>query len=255
MSVSRARKVVHKRSHVAGRSVKATVDMGAMTNWRGARRSVGAVEAGRSRAERLRLRPWNDPRLLLGILLVIGAAALGARAVSAADNTTEYWSISRAVRAGDVVRQDDLVAIDVKLTGGASDRYLAAAEELPAELDQLQWARDREVGDLVGQDDLVPKSSEVVRQLPLQVADTAMPSRLRRGDLVDVWVGSGPGDEAIEPATRLLQNARILDAGGSSGALDGGAVRSVLVEVPDRRLDGDIVAAVASGHVTLVKVP
>lgn len=225
-----------------------------MTNWRGARRSVGATDTGGARAERLRLKPWNDPRLLLGMLLVIGATVLGARALAAADNTTEYWSLSHSVRAGEVVTERDLVATDAKLTGESGDRYLLVADQLPDALAELQWSRDRSAGDLVNRDDLVPKSTVVVRHLPVQVADTAMPAGLRRGDLVDVWVGSGPGDEVVEPAERLLVGVRIVTAGDGAGALDGGGVQSVVLEVPERVLSGDIVSAVASGHVTLVAV-
>lgn len=228
--------------------------MGAMTNWRGARRSVGGTDTGGVRAERLRLKPWNDPRLLLGMLLVLGASVLGARTVAAADNTSEYWSLAHSVRSGDVVTAEDLVAVDAKLTGDSGDRYLLVADELPTALADLQWSRDRSAGDLVNRDDLVPKSTVVVRQLPVQVADTAMPARLRRGDVVDVWVGSGPGDDLVEPAERVLVGVRIVTAGDGAGALDGGGVRSVVLEVPERVLNGDIVSAVASGHVTLVAV-
>ena len=79
-----------------------------MKNWRGAGESS-------VRADRLRVRPWTDPRLLLGVLLVLGATVLGARLVAMNDDTTTYWSVAHDVRAGERLSSDHLVSSKVRL--------------------------------------------------------------------------------------------------------------------------------------------
>lgn len=206
-------------------------------------------------AERLRLRPWSDPRLLLGVLLVLAATMLGARALAAADDTVAYWSLAHDVRAGDPVVQDDLVAVSVQLAGATADQHLAVDDEFPADVDDLQWSADGTAGALVALDDLMPRDTAASRQLPVMVAESAMPADLGHGDHVEVWVGAGPGDQDVKAATQVLADVVVLRAATADGALDGGGSRSVLLQVPADLLTGDVVSAVASGHVTLVRVP
>jgi len=216
-----------------------------MKTWRGA----GA------RAERLRVRPWTDPRLLLGVLLVLGATVLGARAFAAADHSVAYWTAAHDVRAGDRLTRADLVSVDVRLTGEAGELYIAVADTLPAEIDQLQWSQDLPAGGLVGRHDLVARRTASSRQLPVSVAEGSMPRDLRRGDHVEVWVGASPGDEQPEPARRVLDDVTVLRAGTGDRGLEGSGARSVLLQVPPDALGGDVVSAVAAGHVTLIGLP
>lgn len=218
-----------------------------MKNWR------GAGESG-VRAERLRVRPWTDPRLLIGVLLVIGAAVLGARLVALGDDTVEYWSVSADVRAGEALTSEHLVPARVRLTGDNAGQYLRVADELPAAVADLQWDRDVTAGALLDRSALTTRARGAVRQLPLTVAEGSVPTDLSRGDLVEVWVGPGPGDEDTGPSVRALDAVRVLRTGADAGALGGSLARTVLVEVPAVRLSGEVVSTVASGHVTLVRV-
>lgn len=216
-------------------------------NWRGTR-DPGA------RAERLRVRPWTDPRVLLGVVLVLAATVLGARVAAAADDSVQYWSLDTDVRAGDPVTRDQLVATDVRLSRETAARYLAVADELPASLDDLVWRHDLARGGLLERDALAPSVASDQRELPLLVADGATPPDLARGDVVEVWVGPGPGDDAGTPASQVLAAARVVRSGGGSSSFDGGS-RTIVVEVPADALTGQVVATVAAGHVTLVRQP
>lgn len=219
-----------------------------MKTWRGAGESE-------TRVERLRLRPWTDPRLLLGVLLVLGATVLGARVYAAADDTVGHWSLAADVRAGDPVTEADLVATQVRLDDAGGERYLRVDDELPASLDAVQWATDLSAGALVDRDMLVPRSTAEALQVPVPVAAMAMPADLRSGDRIQVWVGSGPGEPDGEPAELVLDGVRVVDPGrGDDGALEGGE-RSVLLEVAPDRLTGEVVDAIATGHVTVVRLP
>lgn len=217
-----------------------------MTNWR------GPGESGRT--TRLRIRRWRDPRLVLGILLVLGATVLGARVAAASDDSVEYWSVSKQVRPGDPVLAEHLEPARVRLSGGAAGNYVRIEEEFEAPLDDLVWAHGLGSGSLVGKDAVVKRSAVTLSQLPLSVTDGAAPADLSRGDLVDVWVGPGPGDEPGGKAVRVLESVRVLQSGGDAAAASGSLAQTVLVEVDEVSLGRSVISTVASGHVTLVRV-
>lgn len=205
-------------------------------------------------AQRLRIRPWRDPRLLIGLLLVLGATILGARLAAASDETVEYWSVGATVEPGDPVSRDVLEVTRVRLSSATQGNYVRTDEEFAAPLDELVWAHGVAAGSLVDKGSLVPRSGTSRSQLPLSVADGAAPADLGRGDLVDVWVGPGPGDEPSDKAELVLESVRVIESGDDAAALNGSLAQTVLVDVDKSQLGGSVVSTVAAGHVTLVRV-
>ncbi len=205
-------------------------------------------------ASRLHLRPWRDPRLLIGILLVLGSTILGARLVAAGDDTVTFWALDSAVAPGDPVSADDMVAVRVHLSSKVSDNYVRADEEFAAPLESLEWAERGVSGSLVERSALQPKETLGRSQLPLNVATGSSPADLARGDLVDVWVGPGPGDESDDEAVRVLKAVRIVESGDESASVSGALAQTILVDVAEAELKGSVVGTVSSGHVTLVRV-
>lgn len=218
-----------------------------MTNWRGSR-------APAARADRLTLRPWTDPRLLLGVLLVLAATVAGARLVAMGDETVQYWAVTGDVRAGTPLSSDHLEARSVELSGSSAERYVRVDDELPAAMDDLQWDRDVASGELLDGAALMIRGRGDVREVPLTVTDGAAPADLRTGDEVEIWVGPGPGDTTEQSSQRVLADARVLSSGDDDGSLGGAVARTVLVQVPAAQVTGEIVSTVASGHVTVVRV-
>ena len=207
----------------------------------------------RPRTARLEHQPWRDPRLILGLLMVLVSTVLGAAAVAAAGSSTGYWAVRSEVRAGDPVKRSDLVPAEAHLPDDAARHLLATDEALPARLDDLVWARDLGDGALVNRAALADQRSGDVTELPLTVTSGAAPDDLQRGDQVDVWVGPGPGDDAGEKSVRVLRDVRVVSIGGSA-SVRGGPSRTVLVDVSDAELSGSVVSTVAAGHVTMVRV-
>ena len=207
----------------------------------------------RARTARLEHQPWRDPRLILGVLLVLVSTVLGAAAIAAAGSSTGYWAVRSEVRAGDPVKRADLVRAEAHLPDDAARHLMATDEALPARLDDLIWARDVGDGALVTRAALADRRSENVTELPLTVVSGAAPADLQRGDRVDVWVGPGPGDDASQKSVRVLQDVRVVSSGGSVSGQDG-LSRTVLVEVSEAELSGSVVSTVAAGHVTMVRI-
>lgn len=191
---------------------------------------------------------------MVGVLLVLGATVLGARVAAATDDTIEYWQVRDSVAPGDGVVRGVLEVTRVKLSAGTEDNYVRVDDEFAAPLDELAWAHAVPAGSLVDRSALVQISTTDRSQLPLNVTDGAAPADLRRGDLVDVWVGPGPGDEPGGESDRVLESVRVLQTGDDAAALGGSLTHTVLVDVGDSELRGSVVSTVAAGHVTLIRV-
>ena len=207
----------------------------------------------RPRPTRLERRPWRDPRLILGVLLVLVSTVLGAAAVAAGSSSTGYWAVRTDVRAGDPVQRSDLVRAEARLPDDAARHVIRTDEALPARFADLVWARDIGDGALVTRSALTTREAGSVTELPLAVTAGAAPTDLRRGDRVDVWVGPGPGDDATQKASRVLRDVRVVSSGGSA-AVRGAPSRTVLVDVSGADLSGSVVSTVAAGYVTMVRV-
>jgi hypothetical protein len=191
---------------------------------------------------------------VLGVLLVLGATVLGARLAAAGDDRVEYWAVGSGTTPGDVVSPDDLRPAKVRLPDAAADNYIRTDEQLDAPLDELVWAYPLARGSLVGRDALVARTATDPGQLPLSVTQGAAPADLARGDVVDVWVGPGPGDEPGGQAVRVLAGVRVLRSGDEAASAGGSLAQTVLVDVDSSQLGTDVIGTVSTGHVTLVRI-
>ncbi len=212
-----------------------------MSIWPGAGRTTGRLEQ----------RAWRDPRLLLGVLLVLVSATAGAFLLTPDDDTAGYWALARDVRAGADVRRDDLVESRAELDDAAADHLLRVDAELPDRLGDLTWSDDLAAGRLLQRDDVVTDREVVTAELPLAVAAGSAPEDLARGDTVDVWAGPAPGEESGGSARPLLRDVRVVSVGRTTSARG----RTVVVDAGSRDLRAQVVADAAAAHVTLVRVP
>lgn len=206
-------------------------------------------------ARRVTVHPWRDPRLILGIMLVLLSTVLGARFFAAQDNTVAYWSVSSSVNAGDPVTEDDLVSTKVRLGRSGGDSYVRVSDELPAAMDELVWARDVGEGALVDASALAVEADRAAGELPLSVERGSYPHDLRAGQHVDVWVGPGPGEPPAEKSRQVLKSARVVSTGSDGDAVGGSLARTILVGVAEGQLGDKTLSAISAGHVTLVRVP
>ncbi len=94
-------------------------------------------ELARPTAKRLQRPSWRDSRLVVGVLLVLLAATLGARAVASADDRVPVWVAAEDLVTGDPLDATSLARADVQLGDGAVP-YLSA--EAPAPTGQHRHA-------------------------------------------------------------------------------------------------------------------
>lgn len=195
-------------------------------------------------ARRVMTRRWRSPRLLAGVALVAVATALGGWAAMAADDGERYWVVREDVRAGDPVGADQLTTTTARLDGAASGTVLRADQEVEG---AVVWAHDLPAGSLVTTT-AWSASGESAHELPFPVTDGSYPADLARGDHVDVWVGPGPQQAAGE-AQRVVASVPVRAVTPSAT----GGTTTVVVDLGDETPSAQVMAALGSHHVTVVR--
>jgi hypothetical protein len=208
------------------------------------------------KAGRLATPGWLDGRLLLGVLLVLVSVVVGARVLAAADRTQLVWSAARDLAPGSTLTADDLRPTEVRLLG-TGDRYLAAPD---TGFEGYVLDRAVSTGELVPVGALRPPGAAELRFVSVSVQPGRYPADLARGQAVDVWATPerepAAAAEADGGASRLVLAAVPVHAtADGGGALSAGSTdRAVVLAVRPGDV-GDLVAAMSSGRIDLVRVP
>lgn len=176
-------------------------------------------------AQRLRRPTWRDPRLLLGVTIVV-LSVLGVLALLAAqDRTVPVYAADRPLSTGDHLEREDLRTVQVHIPE-AADRYVSAEEGLP---EGLQLTR------MVGQGEILPAAAltevtpDGLQAVTVQ-AEHDLARAVQPGRLVDVWAAAGPAlSEGASDAVQLITAAEVTDIRESSSTF--GTDDSVSVEL------------------------
>lgn len=200
-------------------------------------------------APRLRRPTWRDPRLLVGIVIVALAVALGSWAVSSAGRTMPVYAADGVLTPGTPLDADRLRAVDVRL-GAAAEHYLRADEPLP---DGLVARTVVEDGELVSRTALGPADDVDVRSVAVPVS-TGLSDRIRSGAVVDLWYVPEAGDDDAAAPTALVSAVVVeqVDTGDSGLVVTSGATLHVLVSTAD--LPGVLAALGADGTIAVTPV-
>ena len=100
-------------------------------------------------AARLKRPSWRDPRLLVGVLLVLVSIAGVVFLVGSADRTTEVYAARDGIAVGERLTPENVVRAKVRL-GDTEQHYITVADGLPQDVVAMQR---------IGKDQLVPRSS------------------------------------------------------------------------------------------------
>ena len=210
--------------------------------------------ASSPRARRLERPRWLDPRLVVGVALVLVAVAVGAKVVGDAERGELVWSASRDLPTGTTLRVDDLQATAVRLAGSTGE-YVDASVEPPS---GYVLVRDVAAGELVPAAAVAPAAQVPPRRLvSVPVAVHHFPSGLGRGHRVDVYVmtTSAPGAATTIAPELVLAGATVAEvAGGAGGFGSSGGTVGIVLDVPATDAAA-VVAAVATGTIQLVRLP
>lgn len=152
---------------------------------------------------------WRDPRLWVGVLLVVVSVVVGARLLAAADDSVAVWTVATDAGPGAVLTTDDLVAHRVRFTDADQlDGYFTVDDELPADLRLVRG---------VGAGELLPRAAlgtgatptDAV-ELPVAVEADQVPPSVREGSVVDVYLRDP--NARSESSGPVLADATVVDA-------------------------------------------
>jgi hypothetical protein len=213
---------------------------------------AGAGAQGGPTARRLRPPSWRDPRLLVGLLLVLASVVAGAQVVRAADDTVPVLVARHALTPGDALGTEDVSVAHVRLGGGES-AYLSGRHAVPAGRVLLR---------AVGAGELVPAaavgSRDDVDLRPVTVpVDPEAAAGLGAGALVDVWVAArDPGRaDTYGPPKQVATNALVSARTERSGALGTSSGTAVRLLLSPALVPAVIQAVDNQARITLVPVP
>lgn len=216
---------------------------------------------------RLRTPRWLNVRLVAGVLLVLVSVIIGARVVTAADQSDKVWAAAADLAAGTVLVDGDLRAVSVRLADSGGAYLLSSVDPI-----------GRVLSSPIRSGELLPRSvltdTSTLVDIALPVAASYVPPSLQRGQLVDVYAldttptasvpsapettgaGTGsPGDQTRGTSgvvTVVVQAAVVqLIAGRSEGALTIGTSTVQVVISVDADQAADIFAAIAGKELAL----
>ncbi|SFT37191.1 SAF domain-containing protein [Arthrobacter sp. ov118] len=188
----------------------------------------GSAAAG---GARLKKPSWKDPRLLVGILLVLASVAGVVSLVGAADQTTEAYAAREPIAVGETLTADKLHRVKVRL-GDVEQGYLTPESGLDTGLVAVQR---------IGKDQLLPRESvgqlDVLNRKPVAVTvEESLPSQAVAGSRVDVWVALPDARNGFSEPTLLLSGAEIAQITAGSTALGSSRSTVVMILVPDAQM-------------------
>jgi hypothetical protein len=208
------------------------------------------------KASRLALPRWLDPKLLLGLLLVIVAMLLGARVFASADDTVAVYQVKSAMFTGDALTADSVTVTRVHFSeGSVADNYVGAAQALPA---GQVVNHDLRAGEMLTQGSVSAKTQTPTVELsvPISTGDVALVTKNSRVDVI-VVPNSVTGAAKASP-TKVLADVLVTSIpGGSGGAFSSGSTggSSITVRVDPASQKGfDSVKLAASLHDSTVYI-
>lgn len=241
--------VVHNRISLPWRAAREAAKMAIVSTPGGS-----VTSPPRPTVTRLQRPSWRDSRLLVGLLLVLAATALGAKAVASADDRVPVFAAASALKPGDRLTSDNLVRIDVKLGDGAAE-YLTATGAVPPEHFVLREIRR---GELVPASAVGGRDRVTVQPVTIRVEATSVTS-LVAGSVVDVWVSKrdpAATQERYQPATLALRAVSVAWIPTDQGSFGVSAsTKAVQVLVGSADVPVLITAVDDQSRITLVPVP
>ena len=206
-----------------------------------------------ARAARIQRPSWRDSRLLVGVLLVLGAVALGSYLVSRADERIPMYAAAASLTPGQSLTDSSVVRVDVRLDDEVAG-YLSAREPLPADRVLL---REMRPGELVPLSAIGTAEDADLSQVTIAVDPTSA-APLTTGTVVDVFVNprvAGTTDEYSGPEL-LLERVTVASVDTTGRGLgSSGRGTAVRVMVPRAQVPDLIAAVDLEAKVTVVPVP
>ena len=188
-----------------------------------------------------------DPRLVIGLALVVASIGGVVALLSAADETTEVLVAGDHFAPGDRIDRGDLVVLDVRL-GVAVDEYLVPGK-LPDE--GLVVSRSVAEGELVPLAAVGRADSERLASLVLDV-EGSLAASVQPGARVDVWAAPELEGGRFGPPVVIAGGAMVVRLVTSDSIVSASEATAVEVLVPKSRIARVLEAAANADALSIV---
>ncbi|WP_125609627.1 hypothetical protein [Specibacter cremeus] len=198
-------------------------------------------------AARLAKPSWKDPRLLVGVLLVLAAVAGTVALVSGADKSVDVYVARDTIVVGQPLTPDSFDRVGVRL-GDADGKYVRAGAQLPENAVAVRMVPKGElvarssVGGVDGLD-RKPASLSVTEPLPRQVVV---------GAHVDVWVALPDDRNGYQKPELMLPGVEVAELDSAATALGTGKTTQLMVLVSDAQMPRILGALANKARVSVV---
>ena len=169
--------------------------------------------------------PGIDPRLVVGVALILASVAGVWAVVEAADRTSPVFVARSTLSVGDTISEDDLTVAHVRLEE-ADTRYLASLPD-----GDLVVTRTVFTGEFVP---LTAVKTGAQVQVSAVVVDSAtrLPGSLEPGSLVDVWAAEQEEDGSFAPPVVVVERASVVEVLEQQGLVTAGSANTLEILVP-----------------------
>lgn len=201
-------------------------------------------------AARLKRPSWKDPRLMVGILLVLASVAGVVFLLGSADRTTEVYAARDGIAVGETLTPENVVRVKVRL-GDAEQHYITASDGLPQGTVAVQR---------IAKDQLVPRASlgevDQLNRKPVAIqVEQSLPSQAVPGARVDVWVAQPDAKNGFSEPKLVLPGAEIAEVTTGSTALGSSKTTVLMVLVEDGQMPALLGAQANEAKISVVWNP
>lgn len=201
-------------------------------------------------APRLKRPSWRDPRLLVGILLVLVSVAGVIYLVNSADRTTEVYAAREGIAVGERLTPENVVRAKVRL-GDTEQHYITVESGLPQGVVAMQR---------IGKDQLVPRASlgevdQLDRKPVALTVEQTLPAQAVAGARVDVWVAQPDARNGFSEPKLILPGAEIAEVATGSTALGSSKTTVLMVLVDDKQMPALLGAQANEAKISVVWNP
>lgn len=167
-------------------------------------------------------RTWMDPRLVVGVALVLASLAGVWLVVEQSARSEQAWSATRTLLPGDTIAAGDVAPVDVRLPQSSS-LYL------PAGTDPVGMV----VASTVGEGEVLPTravgdAAAAERAAVVIDVGEGLPTAVRAGAHVDVWTAAPTAEGFAAPAV-LVDDAIVVGVVEDEGIIAAAGVRLELL--------------------------
>ncbi|ALE06672.1 hypothetical protein AL755_16385 [Arthrobacter sp. ERGS1:01] len=203
-----------------------------------------------ARSARLGKPSWKDPRLFVGVLLVLASVASVVALVGGADKTAPMYVARDGLVVGQPVTEDSFNIVQVRL-GDVNGKYLGPAQKLPGHAVAVRMVP---AGELVSVSSI--GGTDALDRKPVSVTVTEpLPKEVVVGSHVDVWVALPDERNGFKEPVLMLPGVEIAALTSSSSSLSSTRSTQLMVLVKDAQMPKFLGAVANKAKVSVVWNP